>query len=1195
LLFLWIGLKAQKPKLVVPQGHSSYINAVSFSPDGQLILTSGGEGTAKVWTKDGRLLTTIKQHKASISVAQFSPDGQSFLTVSDEPTAYLWSTDGQLLGSFQESDAHFVTAAIAPNGQYIVSANDALEIKIWDLSGRVLQTFSGHESWVTEVDFSPDSKQIITGSQDRTFKLWDTSGRLIKTVNAHDDYLTAARFSPDGQQILTSSGDKTIKLWTLDGQLLKTFDHHQVEVGDAVFSPDGQQILSTSEEGKPVLFDLNGRILREFSDDDNELVTLAFSPDGQYILTGGFVGMVTVWNKNGQVVTTLKGEADHISSIKLTPNGQHLLVNTGEGKVKLWDLKNQLLKNLKTAIDTVGSIAFSPDGQQILLGGNYDDGQLELMDLQGQSQQRFAAHDYTINEVHFSPDGQRFASVSWDRTVKVWNLAGQLMHTLKDGEKELSSIAFSPDGETLLTGTSDGNGILWNNQGQAIRRIAQTGIMQVKSVDFSYDGQSMLLAGTNDDHAIALANKRGQILQTFDGDRDIVEAAEFSPNGALIASGGWDLSAKIWDRKGQLLQKLDGHTDRITSLTFSSDGQILWTGSYDNTIRLWSIQTGEALATLVVLNEEDWIVSTPNGLFDASPRAMGLLYYVVGYEGKLEVIELEQLKARYYEPGLLAKILDFSEERIRPVEEFEEVELYPEIQAEINDGILQVQLNERNGGSGGISVFINGKEVLAPSEAEGSSTKPQNSARVDLGQYQNLMYRHPDSTNVIKVRAYNADGWLKSPAVELPYKLVAGNAKGRRTTKTTTPALLNAELDPKLYVLSIGTSNYTGTKLDLKYADQDATVMAQAMQAVSSNLFSGGAGVEVFCFSTASPDSTGLEGTPIKWQFSNKKNIEQTFKEIKTKAKAEDVLMVYLSGHGITYGNARKSQFHYLTQGIADDDLSDRAIRRAFTISSDELTKWINDIPALKQVLIIDACNSGQVVENLTSSTKNLNTSQIRALDRMKDRTGMFILSGSASDKVSYEASEYGQGLLTYALLQGMLGIAARKTADGEYVDVMKLFQYARDEVPRLAASINGIQTPMLGFPTQGASFDLGVLDDRVKAKIPVGNKKPVFVRSIFLNEDTFDDDQDLVGALQSALQKETIKGKNADLIYIDVNSYPQAYAVRGFYKMNQENIELRAKLLYGDERIDLAVRPTDDPKRLMKYLMRSLKRALKK
>ena len=64
---------------------------------------------------------------------------------------------------------------------------------------------------------------------------------------------------------------------------------------------------------------------------------------------------------------------------------------------------------------------------------------------------------------------------------------------------------------------------------------------------------------------------------------------------------------------------------------------------------------------------------------------------------------------------------------------------------------------------------------------------------------------------------------------------------------------------------------------------------------------------------------------------------------------------------------------------------------------------------------------------------------------------------GSAADAVSYEASRYGQGLLTYSLLQGMKGAALK---EDQYVDVSKLFEYAADEVPRLAQNVGGIQRP---------------------------------------------------------------------------------------------------------------------------------------
>ena len=81
----------------------------------------------------------------------------------------------------------------------------------------------------------------------------------------------------------------------------------------------------------------------------------------------------------------------------------------------------------------------------------------------------------------------------------------------------------------------------------------------------------------------------------------------------------------------------------------------------------------------------------------------------------------------------------------------------------------------------------------------------------------------------------------------------------------------------------------------------------------------------------------------------------------------------------------------------------------------------IKRIPALKQVLLLDTCASGKLVERLTDK-REVDGSQIRALDRLKDRTGMHVLAGCAADAVSYEATRYGQGLLTYSLLTGMTG-----------------------------------------------------------------------------------------------------------------------------------------------------------------------------
>ncbi|GAB5551796.1 MAG: hypothetical protein Sapg2KO_13870 [Saprospiraceae bacterium] len=1191
---------------MIPVGHSTAISSINYSPDGQLLLTSD-QTDVKIWNQEGQLIRHF-QNVGALENATFSPDGKSILIQTGKKVS-LWSLEGvESLKLGVPIDRTINKAFFTPKGTSIItlsesSATHPYTLIRWDLEGVFLQSISFPKGRRC-VDVSSDGKELLFVNIENDLEIWDTSGVLQKSFDAgYDNYFNTAFFSPNGQNILTSGGINGVwKLWSREGRLLKEIIAEDSDIEKMTFSPSSQQFLVCRSDSTALIYDLNGKVLQTFSGFRDPLTYGCFSADGQYVFFSDWSGNITILTINGQLVRRIPGIGAQLNfpTIELSSNGTHLLRNNNDGNIQLWDLENQILQhlNLKTPVKSLGAAAFSPNGNQILLGEDSDSGRLAMIDLQGQVQKIIKTHNGRVSDVAFAPDGASFISAQWNGPVKIWNHDGQ---QLNDGfsKDELGSsgrLAFSPDGGTLVTWHHFMTGGAYFNdslgkQGERIR----SRIRRVMSIKFSAVEQKMLVSGSAGDYDFEIFDLDGNLLSGSGLGYNYYADAEFSPDGQLIAAASYSPSkpfAFIYHSDSNLIDTLKGHKAGVTSIAFFPSGKYLATGSKDGTNRFWSVETGLELATFIPIGTEDWVVTTPQGLYDASPGAAALLSYTVYYENNIEVIALEQLKARYYEPGLLTKLLGFSDERIRPVEQLEQVPLYPALRAEIKNNQLLVELKERNGGMGGISVFINDKEVIAPDESNDSDQLKRRA--FDLEAYHKLMYQHPDSTNIVRVKSYNKEGWLTSPNLDLTYKMPSVKAKGAGNGTNSSPALLNADLDPKLFVLTIGTSNYRGNKLDLKYADQDATAMAQAMQAVSSKLFDGGAGVEVHCFSTASPDSTGLEQTPIKWQFSNKENIKNTFEDIKKKAKAEDVLMVYLSGHGITYGSASKSQFHYLTQGIADDNLSDQALRSAYTISSEELTGWINDIPALKQVLIIDACNSGQIVENLTSGTKNLNSSQIRALDRMKDRTGMFILSGSASDKVSYEASEYGQGLLTYALLQGMLGFASRKTAEGEYIDVMKLFQFARDEVPRLAASVKGVQTPMLGFPTRGASFDLGLLDDQAKAKIPISNRKPVFIRSIFFNEETFDDDQNLVSALQTALQKETAAGKDADLIYFDVNSYPKAYAVRGLYTVNDGKVALRAKLLYGSERIDLEAISADDPKRLVKSLMRSIKKKLK-
>ena len=76
--------------------------------------------------------------------------------------------------------------------------------------------------------------------------------------------------------------------------------------------------------------------------------------------------------------------------------------------------------------------------------------------------------------------------------------------------------------------------------------------------------------------------------------------------------------------------------------------------SYGNsTIKYHRISDWNELFSFVPIDSLDWVVIDPEGRFDATPNAMNLMHFVMGNE----IIEFQQLKDRFYEPGLAEKIL----------------------------------------------------------------------------------------------------------------------------------------------------------------------------------------------------------------------------------------------------------------------------------------------------------------------------------------------------------------------------------------------------------------------------------------------------------------------------------------------------------------------------------------------------------
>ncbi|MBS1553311.1 MAG: caspase family protein [Bacteroidetes bacterium] len=629
-------------------------------------------------------------------------------------------------------------------------------------------------------------------------------------------------------------------------------------------------------------------------------------------------------------------------------------------------------------------------------------------------------------------------------------------------------------------------------------------------------------------------------------------------------------------RTGHEYKKLRGKLGKIESFEYLNDS--IFITAFDDGFRFWNLKSEKELANLMVLDSVNWVVTTPEGLFDATPGAMNevggmaRMYYVVTDTADrnelYKVININQLKQRYYQPGLLSILLGFKKEPLREVPALGKIEFPSSVKLSLENDNLSIELANKGGGIGKVSVFVEGSEILE--DARQSAQKGEQDHQkltIDLRQYKSKF--SADQLNAIKVVAWNNQEWLSSEPAYIGYKPIPSQSKG---------AAIEVEAAPKkevsFYAVVVGTSDYSGDRIDLKFASKDAQDFYSAMKNSSEQLFpKGKANLQLL--------TTDLPGTSP--QYPSKKNIVNALKAL-AKTEPQDAMVLYFSGHGVNYGG-QDGDFYYLTHQCTGADagyLKDQAARENFTISSKELTKLLNDIPARKKVLILDACASGKAAEVMVSTSRDVPASQVRSLDRLSERTGFYVLSGSAADAVSYETSIYGQGLLTYSLLKAIRGASLRVDGGEEYVDVQKLLQYAVDEVPNLAKGIGGIQQPLFRSPDSQRSYDIGKVTKEVKDQIKLAEPKPIFVASNFQDENSYEDVVlKFSEAVNSQLREITARGRQAEIVFTEGKDYPNAYRLSGRYKQEGGKLQVTYIIYKGEKKIGGPFTATGDPKNL--------------
>lgn len=1016
--------------------HSAQILAIASSPDDKLLATASYDKTVKIWEADtGKIIRTIRPPigldvEGTLNTVAFSVDGKSIATGGD--TGNSW--------------------------------NKSYSVYIFDVqSGEMTHHITNLPQFINRLSYSPDGSRLaVAFAEDRGVSVLRTSDyKQLWSDNSFKGNCFGMDFDKKGN-LAVASDQGIIRMYKSDGTLLYE---------------------QTTEKSK-------------------RIYTLRFSPDGKFMALGYEDLILTVEIRNASdgspaFVLTSPGSRGYLASVVWSNDGKSIfasgLITTSDSRIVLfkWSVKGNELEDkfvlpVKSYVRHLialqnGSIAFvsglngfgvlSRDGggRQIRLSWGRSQMDYTEVNTNGGGLDFFnpiAAADFRKNHYSFkiAPDSSAvfFSYVENGQAKATFNLKNRKLITDNIPETaELIPPRFTANGIDIQSWDS------WKSFPPRLNGKELAG-------GFSQRDRNFSLAVKHDDSGFIL----GSIMhiRSYNSDGKILWQKR-------IPGVAWDVNISADDRI--LVAALDDSTIRWYRL---DNGQELFT-------------------LYLHPDKKRWVLWSPEGFFDHGPNSEDLVGFHVNQGSDKEgmLVSINQMYDTFYRPDIIdlaingkdvsgylknlakpagvtvasAKTEETEKERLarekteqenlarqktekerqialkgdkklqgEPAEQSPEGSSSPSatallIGSLINastlpptvrfitssgaasrpDVTLVAELCDNGGGIGDVTLFLNEMPVAIDNISRGLKVQQKTSST--CYKFERTISLQ-NGRNLVSLMAYNRGNSIESERrkIELEYASTAAEK-------------------PDLHILTIAVNKYRDGDLQLKYAINDADVLARVTAEKARGMFAG-----VHVHKLHNEDVT-------------KEKLEAAFVKIGKQTKRDDVFVLFVAGHGIT--GERDGAYYFLPSNFRYTGEESIA---AQGVSMNDFKKYLINIQATKSLLLIDTCNSGSFSEAIASR----GVAEKTAINKLARAMGRATISASSRNQVALEGYE-GHGVFSYTVLEGLKGKASNKKGE---ITVNLLANFIEETLPEITYKKWGYeQVPQKSL--QGMDFPIGM------------------------------------------------------------------------------------------------------------------------